>query len=859
VRQAFAKADTALARNIVWLALAAALAFAAAWSGGSKLVLGAVRSLVAAAERLGRGDLTTRVALADGHGELSQLARAFDDMADGLERREAALAAAAAARRDAEARLQWATIAETSHDAIIGMDRDGIAFSWNSGAETLFGHAAADAVGRSATMVVAPDCQADAVAHFNQALGGAQVNDVVLAAVTRDGRRIETSWTLSPIHDPAGAMVGVSAIARDITRRRAAEMRMRVQSAALEAAANGIVITDAHGRIEWANAAFAAMSGYAVDEAIGQTSRILKSGRHDDAFYADLWHTVAGGAVWQGRLVNRRKDGTLYDEEETITPVRGADGAIEHYVAIKQDVTAQRLAETALRRSEEHFRSLIENALDMIFVLDRDGAIRYASPSVDRVLGYRPAQLVGRSCFTRMHPDDVPAVRAILAGLAPEDAVGPPVQYRVARREGGWRHLEAISRLVTDETGGDEVVVNARDITERMEADEARQRLQAQLGQAEKLAAMGNLLAGVAHELNNPLAVVIGHATLMATTSRGTAAETRAIKIQDAAQRCARIVKNFLALARQHEPERSRTDLRQLVRDTLEMMAYPLRVDAVEVALDLADDVPMVAVDPHQIQQVLVNLVTNAHHAMREVAAPRRLAVSLRFTATTRTLALAVADTGPGIPEKVRARLFEPFFTTKPVGQGTGLGLSICKGIVEAHDGHIELATTVGRGTTFTVVLPADAAVAAAPPAEDTAPPAAAARVLIVDDEPDVVTLLEEILRDVGHHVDSARTGQEALAKLGASRYDAVLSDVKMPGLDGRAFYRAVLEEQPDLAARFVFVTGDTLNPATATFLEEAKVPSLAKPFGPDAVRRALAAVLVSAQRAAVTMPAASA
>ena len=148
----------------------------------------------------------------------------------------------------------------------------------------------------------------------------------------------------------------------------------------------------------------------------------------------------------------------------------------------------------------------------------------------------------------------------------------------------------------------------------------------------------------------------------------------RATKIDEAAKRCARIVRNFLALARQHAPERARVDLQALVRETIEMIAYPLRVDDVEVVLDLADDVPPVSVDPHQLQQVLVNLVTNAHHAMREVAGPRRLTIAVHVDEATRCATLAVSDTGAGIPPEVRNRLFEPFFTTKPVGQGTGLG-----------------------------------------------------------------------------------------------------------------------------------------------------------------------------------------
>jgi PAS domain S-box-containing protein len=459
------------------------------------------------------------------------------------------------------------------------------------------------------------------------------------------------------------------------------KMSRAALSAALEAAANGIVITDAEGTIEWINPAFTAMTGYSLDEAVGHTPRILKSGQHDPAFYQGLWTTVLDGRVWRQEIVNRRKDGTCYHEEQTITPVFDEQGAVAHFVAIKQDVTERRGAAEALRRREEHFRSLIENARDMIFVLDEHGILRYASPAVERVTGYRPDEMVGYAALSRIHPDDRAAVRVVLT----TPGFTGSVEYRQMCKDGSWQTVEAVGTRIETEPETFRIVVNARDISER-------KRLEAQLTQTEKMAAMSNLLAGVAHELNNPLSIVTGHATLLARVAAETEMATRATKIDTAAKRCARIIKNFLALARQHAPERTPTDLCLLVRETLEMMAYSLRVDDVEVVLELDDGVPLVSVDTHQIQQVLVNLVTNAHHSMREVTEPRRLTVAVRLDEEARHVSLTVSDTGAGMAPDVRRRLFEPFFTTKPVGQGAGLGLSICKGIVESHGGRIAVA-----------------------------------------------------------------------------------------------------------------------------------------------------------------------
>jgi PAS domain S-box-containing protein len=829
-------ANTVLARNVLLLALAAALSAALAWSVATRLVLNTVRGLAAAARRLGEGDLTARVRPWDREGELAELGQAFDQMADALCQRDAALRAAAAERRTTDARLSWAAIAEASQDAIIGIDADGAVFSWNAGAGALLGPTAAEAMGRPVATLVPEEWTVELRAVLDRVRRGERVNDLELVGARPDGARVEVSCALSPIQDGRS---GVSLIARDIAERRRAGARLRAQSAALEAAANGIVITDVHGTIEWVNPAFTAMTGYTRNEAIGRTPRILKSGHHDAAFYKALWATVLDGRVWRHEMVNRRKDGTCYHEEQTITPVLDEGGRITRFVAIKHDVTERRRAAEALRRSEEHFRSLIDNARDMILVLDEHGIVRYASPSVERVTGYRPEELVGNPALARVHPDDRDAVRAVLA----IPGFSASVQYRAMCKDGSWQTIEAVGKKMATESDIVRIVINARDITDRT-------RLQEQLAQTEKLAAMANLLAGVAHELNNPLSIVTGHATLLERAAAGTEMATRAAKIAAAAKRCARIVKSFLALARQRAPERTAVDLGILVRETLEMMAYSLRVDDVEVVFDLADEIPPVQVDAHQIQQVLVNLVTNAHQAMRETTGPRRLTIAVRPDGAARQVTLTVSDTGPGLPPEVRKRLFEPFFTTKPVGQGTGLGLSICKGIVESHGGRIDVASPA-QGAAFAVVLPLDVWPARTSPEEVEAPPLTARSVLVVDDEPDVTSVLVELLAADGHVVEAASDGREALAKIEAGAYDAILSDVKMPGLDGPGLYREVARRDPDLARRFMFITGDTLDPGTARFLEETGLPSFAKPFGPDVTRRALAAITLM-PRAAV-------
>ncbi len=368
-----------------------------------------------------------------------------------------------------------------------------------------------------------------------------------------------------------------------------------------------------------------------------------------------------------------------------------------------------------------------------------------------------------------------------------------------------------------------------------------------QLLQAEKLAAMGQLLASMAHELNNPLSVVVGHTFLLRKAAKDEPLAERARKIGEAAERCTRIVNNFLGLARRRPPERQPVALNQVIEESVELLAYELKVENVEVVLDLAQDLPSLWADPHQLHQVVVNLVSNAHHAMRETPPPRRVTITSRFDPARERVSIEVADTGPGIPPEIRSRIFQAFFTTKPPGQGTGLGLSLCQGIVENHGGTIRVESTPGQGAVFRIDLPVETAPVA--PAEEVQapeilPPLRGKSILVVDDEPEIVTVLTEILSTDGHHVETAANGALALDKLGQRDYDAILTDIKMPELDGTGLWREMERGHPGLLRRVIFVTGDTLGPETREFLKQTGVPCLTKPFIEEqvlaAVQRAL-------------------
>jgi CheY-like chemotaxis protein len=343
--------------------------------------------------------------------------------------------------------------------------------------------------------------------------------------------------------------------------------------------------------------------------------------------------------------------------------------------------------------------------------------------------------------------------------------------------------------------------------------------------------------------------VVVGQAAMMQELCGDSALSGRAEKIRRAAERCARIVKTFLAMARRRPPEVSAIDLNAVIEASIDLVAYSLRTTDVTLDLDLAADLPRIMADADQVNQVITNLMVNAQQALVDRPVPRRLAISTRHDAAREEIVLTVADNGPGVPPELRQRIFEPFFTTKPTGVGTGVGLSMCVGVVESHGGRIALEETSGGGATFVVTFPARRAAATDGPASEptVAPRSRNARILVVDDEPEMAQMLAEILQRVGHNVETAGDGQEALERLGSQSYDLVLSDLRMPNLDGPGLYKAVAERHPDQLDRLMFITGDTLAPHVTAFLAQTPVNYIEKPLNPkavqEAVERALAGV----------------
>ena len=411
--------------------------------------------------------------------------------------------------------------------------------------------------------------------------------------------------------------------------------------------------------------------------------------------------------------------------------------------------------------------------------------------------------------------------------------------------------------LLTLATMAAAAIDNARLISYLQESLNHLKMTQEQLIQSAKLSAVGQLISGVAHELNNPLTAIMGYVQLVSMTADLPAPAREDLdKIRVQARRAAEIVQSLLTFARQRKQEAEHVNVNEVLRRTMELRAYQLRREGVEIVTRYADEIPGVLVAPDLLQQVILQLVNNAQDALRGVEGPRRLSLSTGCDGDT--VFLRIADNGPGLTPEVRAHLFEPFFTTKQVGEGTGLGLSICFGIVSQYGGRIRAedgeggAAGAGAGTAFVVEFPAARApiVGQGPEPEEGEQPARVppCHVLIVDDEPDVSGLLEAILAEDGHRVETAADGEEALARLTAARegqdpFDLLLSDINMPGMQGPELYARLVAQDEALARRLVFVTGDALDPGTLAFLRSHALTYVEKPFSLDELGRALGQV----------------
>ena len=588
-------------------------------------------------------------------------------------------------------------------------------------------------------------------------------------------------------------------------------------------------------RVHWyANLEYQRFAGRRSDEIVGRTVAEVIGVEAAQRTKPLCERALAGETVeWSGWLP--------YDEgarprfvQRFYMPYRGPGEKIDGYFVLARDLTE-------LKISDARAAAVIASSLDCIVVIDERGAIIEFNPAAEATFGYSRQFVMGRQMAELMIP---PALRASHHfGLQRYLDTGEPrllgsrIEIEGMRADGEVFPIEiAITEMRL--AGRRMFTAHLRDMTMQRKAVAEIQRQREALQQSEKMAAFGSLLAGVAHELNNPLSIAIGHALMLEEEMQGTKAGARSGKIRAAAERCARIVRSFLAIARQRKAALEPLDVAALVEGVVQLLGYGLESSGVELERAMPANLPPVLGDADQLHQVLANLFTNAQQALEQQPQPRRIRIAAR--AVGDQIEIVVADNGPGVPFELRGRIFDPFFTTKPVGAGTGVGLSISRGIVEAHGGTMSLAPQGTRGATFVIRLPAATHVAA-PGASQPAErhriiDPSAHHALIVDDEPEVGELIAEML-DGQARCQIVQDGSKARDLLESRDFDVILCDLRMPSMDGRELLGWLRQNRPALCSRLAFITGDTLGQGAAADLSELGRPVLEKPFTGSDVR----------------------
>jgi PAS domain S-box-containing protein len=525
-----------------------------------------------------------------------------------------------------------------------------------------------------------------------------------------------------------------------------------------------------------------------------------------------------------GAFLVTRADGQLYRDHELRLLEAIASQFAQAVVRAQhhQALAATAAANARLYREAEGMRSylntLIQHTPDVLLMIRQDLTLHALNPKrLAAVAGYRPEQVEGRP-FTDFvpksrHAELLPRWHAVLAGQ--------PQTLQAELISADNRLLVTImSAALIPEYG--EVFVIVKDVT-------AQKQLETQLHQSEKLAALGRLVAGAAHELNNPLAAILGLAQLQLLDELPPTLRADMEQIERAALRASHIIEHLRTFARPQPVEPQPIDLRRLVDETLRRLSAEIMARSIAVDVDIAADLPQLIADVHQVEQVLFNIAHNAVLALANnpPGAPRSL--TIRIAGVPGAVRLAVGDSGPGIAPEHQARIFDPFFTTRRVGEGSGLGLSIVHTIVQQHGGRIWTKSDPVQGTTFYVEFPLGTSPLPIAPTGASQPTTAGARILLVEDEDSVRAVTARSLARLGYQVDVAADGAAALEQAQAQDYDLVISDLQMPGMDGATLYQLLHELQPRL--RWLILTGDTMGERSRAFLEESTLPVLPKPF----------------------------
>lgn len=524
-------------------------------------------------------------------------------------------------------------------------------------------------------------------------------------------------------------------------------------------------------------------------------------------------------------------NGSWYDISIHPVPDRG-------FITIATDITKRRLLEIGVEENEAKLREILGNQpFPVLVVRTSDSRAIFASNAAKEALGEKT---------TVPGPDEIPGSEpAIQFRTAIEHLIQSlPGQSHSLINEVSLKRAneELFPALLSSQdvyfSGEPAKVISFIDISTIKNLQHELETQREALFQSEKLNALGNLLAGVAHELNNPLTVIVANAHVLLKTSDDDNAANRLQNISHAAERCSKIIRSFLDMARKDPGEVAAFEVSDCINQALEVSNLGLRIHEIRIEADIEPNLPSVLGHRDQFVQVILNLIINAQQALDGKQPPRQINLLAKLNANGTLIVIDIIDNGPGISEEARDRIFEPYFTTKNVGEGTGMGLSMARGILKSHGGTIHLLDSkTSSGTHFQILLPhTDSLLQSDEESnpQDREIPRQKKRVLIVDDEPEVVSALGDVIALEGHQVKTVSSAIEALEILEENYFDLILSDIRMPEMDGEQFFGHLKNRFPVMASKTAFITGNDLSQDTLTFLESCERPYLGKPFMPE-------------------------
>ena len=550
---------------------------------------------------------------------------------------------------------------------------------------------------------------------------------------------------------------------------------------------------------------------------------------------ASLPITVEGRALGVINVLSHKANHFTPDRIRLLASIGDGLGAqLENarlYDEITSELKQRQRVEEALGASEARFRELYDEAPVGYQEVDVAGRIIRVNRTELEMLGYTAEQLLGRPIWEFMA--DPERARQTFVDKV-DEIISPSGAYE---RTFLLKDGTTLSALIEDRAirnAADRIIgfrSTIQDITERKRTEE-------RLMEAGRLASIGELAAGVAHEINNPLTIVAGFAEILMANPLQPPANNYVQRIYTESQRVARIVTNLLSFARRHEPYKQYVCVTTVLEEALEIKAHDLEVNNIRVTREWSSDLPCTMIDVHQLLQVLVNVLANAEHAITDAHGGGE--IILRAVATADQIQISIRDNGPGIAPEHLHKIFDPFFTTKSIGEGTGLGLSICHGIIRQHSGEMWAESHLGAGTTFHIELPILHCLGDTNPGEEqfVDRPGQKQRILVVDDEPAIRELVCQVLTSDGHTAEQPSNRREALQMIRNHRYDCIIMDLRMPDINGQQLYQMVADTDPGLARKVIFVTGDTVRRETREFLEVTGNPVLSKPINMGDLRR---------------------